>query len=701
MALSREITAQILTILKNNPQGLSITDIVKSVSINRNTAGRYLDKLLVSGQVEMRHFGMAKMYTLSQRLPVSSVLSLSSDLVLQLDRSLRIIYANDPFLEFLEVSKSDLFGKNIEYTHIVSVFDETYADLLGRIKEGLNGTEWRGELPLPVRGIFFFCRIAPTVLNEGQKGVSVLFEDITGRRRNEELLRESEDRYRTLVEISPDAIILHRNSRIIYANPAALDLLGASHPEEMIGKNILDFVEPDFRDAVRTNIQKDLNGDTTHSIELHLLRLDGTTVIVEGRGVRTSIDGEPAVQVAIRDITERKRAEEALQDSLEKYRTLFNNANDMITLHAIDTDGLPGRYIEVNDVACRRLNYTKKELLSMSPKDIIGPEYRESMQKNAGLLLAKGHATFEMIHMSKDGRRIPVEISAHLFDFGGQKMVLALVRDITERKLAAKALQESEERYRTVFENTGTATVVVEEDTTISLVNAEFEHLTGYTKREIEGKMSWTELVVKEDLGRMLSQHKLRRQSNQSALKNYEFRYITKSGEIRNVLLTIDVIPDTTKAVASLMDITERKMKEEALITSEERYRRLLEQSFDAVVIHKEGKITVANDAAAAIAGASSPDVLIGRSIFDFIHPDFHAIVKERVTNLDEKDNYLLPLMRQKYIRLDGQPVDVEVMSTWFMDKGVPAVQVVFRKIPGTEEGAGERQQPKEGAIKD
>lgn len=79
MALSREITAQIKELLEKNPQGLSITSIVSSTRINRNTAGRYLDNLLVSGQVEMRHFGMAKIYSLSQRLPVSSILSISSD----------------------------------------------------------------------------------------------------------------------------------------------------------------------------------------------------------------------------------------------------------------------------------------------------------------------------------------------------------------------------------------------------------------------------------------------------------------------------------------------------------------------------------------------------------------------------------------------------------------------------------------------
>ena len=127
MVQGREITAQIKEALARNPQGLSITDIVREIPVNRNTAGRYLEKLLISGQVEMRHFGMAKIYALANRVPVSAVLSISSELIMQLDSSMRIVFINDTFARFLATPVHDLIGKNIEYSPLVTAFDDLFA----------------------------------------------------------------------------------------------------------------------------------------------------------------------------------------------------------------------------------------------------------------------------------------------------------------------------------------------------------------------------------------------------------------------------------------------------------------------------------------------------------------------------------------------------------------------------------------------
>jgi PAS domain S-box-containing protein len=157
--------------------------------------------------------------------------------------------------------------------------------------------------------------------------------------------------------------------------------------------------------------------------------------------------------------------------------------------------------------------------------------------------------------------------------------VIANIRDITENKRAEDALKESEIRYRTIFENTGTAMVIIEDDTTVGFANNEFFRLTGYSQDDIDSRKSWTEFVHKEDLNRMIEQHKLRRARSSDALRQYEFRLLTKSGEIRNILLNIDMFPGTKRSIASLIDITDRKYIEENLQTS----RLLMQSAFDAV----------------------------------------------------------------------------------------------------------------------
>ena len=111
MGLKKEISDQIKDLLRKNPQGLSITDIVKAVNINRNTAGRYLENLLVSGQVELRRFGMAKIYRISQRVPLSAVLSISAESVIQLDSFLRIVFVNESFCSLAGTDRYKPGGK--------------------------------------------------------------------------------------------------------------------------------------------------------------------------------------------------------------------------------------------------------------------------------------------------------------------------------------------------------------------------------------------------------------------------------------------------------------------------------------------------------------------------------------------------------------------------------------------------------------
>jgi len=164
------------------------------------------------------------------------------------------------------------------------------------------------------------------------------------------------------------------------------------------------------------------------------------------------------------------------------------------------------------------------------------------------------------------------------------------------QKRAEDTLRESENKYQTIFETTGTATIIVEEDTTISLANKEFEKLSGYSKQEIEGKKRWTDFVArKNDLERMKAYHNLRRIDPHAAPRNYEYQFFDKKGMVKDIFTTIAVIPGTRKSVASFLDITERKRAEETLLESEQSFRDLVENSLTGISIIQDNQIVYQN----------------------------------------------------------------------------------------------------------
>jgi len=249
-----------------------------------------------------------------------------------------------------------------------------------------------------------------------------------------------------------------------------------------------------------------------------------------------------------------------LEKSEEKYRAIIENSGTGIVI--IDRQGT---YLLVNKKAAALMGAPPDAIIGKTMSDFLPEDTaRHYLARNQKTMDAGTRREYEDTFELKTGKRSFYIVDQCLKDTEGRVIALQSSSiEITGRKKAEEALAASEEKYRAVFENTGTATVVLEQDTIISLANEEFLTLSGFARDDIEGKKYWTEFVHSEDLERMLAQHRLRREGNEKALTRYEFRFVTKSGDIRTIYLSVGGIPGTTKSVASLLDITERKKAEE------------------------------------------------------------------------------------------------------------------------------------------
>lgn len=217
---------------------------------------------------------------------------------------------------------------------------------------------------------------------------------------------------------------------------------------------------------------------------------------------------------------------------------------------------------EVNAFAAQSAGRTRDEMVGQACHGYLCPN------QEGGCPITDRHEPGEQALCSlqrADGTLLPVLKSVSVIERSGQKLLLETFIEVENLHKAQEALRRSEETYRAVFMHTGTATILIDADTTISLANQEFEKLSGALREEIEGRRRWTEFFHPEDVEWMVQHHVRRRQGAGLAPRNYEARFLNSRSEERTVLMTVGMIPGTNVSVASIEDITERKQAEEQL----------------------------------------------------------------------------------------------------------------------------------------
>lgn len=306
--------------------------------------------------------------------------------------------------------------------------------------------------------------------------------DITERTLSERVLKENEEKYRLMVDLSPDAVFLHSHGKIIFANAAALRFVGASTLDQLEHKPIIDFVHPDYRElALERNKNINESHEPSAYIQKKFINLNNDVIDVEVIGIPISYLGMPAIQTIVRDITNRKRAEEKLSTSESRYRRLFESAKDGILM--LDADS--GQIVDVNPHLIEMLGYSHEELLGKKLWEMSVFQSIANSKEAFMELQDTEYIRFENIPLEiKNGIPIHVEFVSNVFLVEQKKVIQCNVRDITERLYAEKEIHT----LGKAIEQGPSSIVITNAQGKIQFVNNKFTALTLYHLEEVKGK---------------------------------------------------------------------------------------------------------------------------------------------------------------------------------------------------------------------
>lgn len=368
----------------------------------------------------------------------------------------------------------------------------------------------------------------------------------------------------------------------------------------------------------------------------------------------------------IRQAVQRKRTEEAL------VRTRFSIEHSPEEYYWIDCDGA---HLDVNEQSCSMLGYTREELRHLRVMD-IDPLYEEedAWRTLWQRLKEDRHLRIESVHRKKDGTLYPVEISLAYHKMGAKEFMCAFAYDISGKKKAQEEAHLADVMKWAIFETSGEAMAVFDEDSTILMANKEFERLTGYSVEDLVGKKSWTEFVSEKDRIRLLEYHRLRGTHKGAVPRRYEFQSVNRSGAVRSLSAVVDMVPGTTLRIASYIDITERKRAEEAIRKSEKNLRSFMNALIEpAFLLGVNGAVLAANDAAMETIGGGDCG-RVGSPLGDLCPRVFTVLKLPLKRAIQEKKPINVECsVRERFINVKICPVtdgngNVESLAVYGMD---------------------------------
>jgi PAS domain S-box-containing protein len=580
----------------------------------------------------------------------------------------------------------------------------------------------------------FFESIGANLLDDPSVGGLVFnARDVTDRRQAEEALKESEERYRRLVELSPNTIVVHGGGEVLFANAAGAELFGAASPEELIGKPVMDFVHPDYREIVRARIaQTEQKGEHADLIEEKFLRLDGRAVDVEVTSTPIVYRDEAATLTVIRDITGRKRAEEGLRRReailqavafaaecfLKKTTSWEESIKEVLERLGRDA-GVSRVYIFENYWGEDGERWATQRYEWVAPgasAQIDNPSLSAFPYQAAGWerwerTLGRGEALHGHVReFPRAEQRVlreqeiesilamPIFVEGEWWGSIGFDECLAerewFAAEIDALKAAAdtlgaaigrtrgeRALRESEERFRATFEQAAVGVAHVAFDGSWLRVNQKLCEIVGYTREELLER-KFQDITHPDDTEVDL-EHLGRLRTGEISRYSMEKRYFRKAGSVVWIDLTVSLVRapsgEPEYFIAIVEDITERKRAGEALVQSEERYRAVVEQAAEGIFLFEAatGDILESNAAFQELLGYTSEEIL-SMKLYDFVAHDRASIDSNIRLILNDGRR---SVGERRYRCKDGSLVDVEVTASLIYYRGRKVICTVIRDV--------------------
>jgi PAS domain S-box-containing protein len=473
-----------------------------------------IDKIILK---ESKEKSEEKYHNLYERLRDGSV---------NLDMKGKIVGFNHSFKDMIGYNKDEIYHLYIEDitpkkwhkkdTEIIQkqVLKRDYSDLYEKEFIKKDGT----KIPVELTTYLLRNKVG------NPEGMWIIVSDITERKKAEELLKESEEKYKNLINLANDGIAIIKNKKIEFLNRRTADMLNYDI-NELQGKYFLTYVPQDEKNNLNQRYMMRIEGKNIPNVyESQLLRKNGDILPVEINATLINYQGEPADMAIIRDITERKQMEKELEEAKNHFKKLFNTMVDPVVI--VDSRG---KFLEITDKVEEITGYSKNEILGKNffKTKLVTPKSKIILLKNLIKRMSGIHQKpYEIEVVTKDGNKLPFEINAAKIEYKGQSADMVVFRDISERKQAEEFVRKSEGKFRNIFENANDGIIYLDKSGRILDVNRKTETMFAGSKNELLGK-HFTELKLfsARDISKLISG------------KTFTLEVIIKNNEGKNLYL--------------------------------------------------------------------------------------------------------------------------------------------------------------------